>query len=80
MKKTKIFGGLGVLLLSAIGAFATTSTHRDNIYWFDNGGIATSVSVPFNCPNLGFGCVGTSGLSKDHQLYLHSTLETAIKP
>lgn len=74
MKTTKILSGVGILMLAAIGAFATKSTHRNNTYWYDSGNGPASVSVPFSCAPGGPGCLGTSGPSLGKQLYTASDL------
>jgi hypothetical protein len=78
MKSTKIFGGIGVLVLAAIAAFA--SNPPQNTYWFRNAqGQPESIKVNFTCTPQLTGCLITSGPNVGKQLYTASNLVTTLR-
>lgn len=78
MNKSKLV--LAFIIVSAAAGAAMANRARSFIGYIGSGGIYSTVYVPFECPEIGWGCIYTSG-SNTYQVYTRQgILLNPVKP
>ncbi|HWW37879.1 hypothetical protein [Pedobacter sp.] len=83
MKISKDIAGITIMLLAAVGAFATTTHQRSNTYFYQSGsGGCKSITRDFSCIPGGTGCTSVVGTgAQPKQLFLSQlTVNTCRTP
>jgi hypothetical protein len=67
MKKARVL--LAVILIMAAGGAVMATKARSFIGYIVNAGVYSTVVVPFNCEDVGAGCIYTSWNGATFQVY-----------
>ncbi|SEW38882.1 hypothetical protein SAMN05428988_4939 [Chitinophaga sp. YR573] len=79
MNKAKLLVAV-LLTLGAAGAAHATKAKAFMGYVY-SGGVYTSVYVPYDCPETGYGCIYTSWNGNTYQVYMQSGIQFyPVKP
>jgi len=72
MRRSKVFLGIGAVVLSAFGAIAASSAPTAfNYYYYPSPTVCAVVSEEFECTTSGTTCEGRTGGALRKKLYRH---------